>query len=105
MKYQEWRALHRRYIKSWAFTEKVVAVFDREKEKNGGVPRCQRCRRGPETLDLKHCFQVHHVKYPAPELFGREPLEWLELLCPYCHKIAERPKNATLIPGREDYVV
>lgn len=75
---------YRAYLKSDSWKAKRQAIYQRaltNANSNNRFGICELCGYEP----FKNCLQVHHKTYVR---VGKEHLDDLILLCPYCHKKA-----------------
>ncbi len=68
---QEFRLMHEDYLCSNQWQQKRIQVLERAKGK------CEVC-------ELNDATDIHHNTY---DRFGEEPLEDLEAVCDFCHKV------------------
>jgi hypothetical protein len=68
---QEFRLLHEDYLRSAQWQEKRIQVLQRA----NGI--CEIC-------ELNEATDIHHNSY---DHFGAEPLEDLDAVCTFCHKV------------------
>lgn len=68
---QEFRLLHEDYLRSVQWQQKRIQVLERA---NG---KCEIC-------ELNDATDIHHNSYDS---FGAEPLEDLNAVCDFCHKV------------------